>query len=481
MPVGQPRGRPFQEPARARQPGPEVHAELGGVHVMDHAQHRHPPGQDGWGEERDPGLAVHHRVERAAVREEPGEDQRVHGEAPAQPGDRDSLPPVPAGLAGRPGRQEADPGAPGGQAAAHLPGVPLRATCLRMPRVAPVEDGDPKAAEIWGQDGHAVVTAAGGAGGETAGVWGGRAGRWCSQMAARSRATPAEWCDTENVEPGTSRQVTGISVRVAPSRWQRAISSMSNAKPVVRSGRTAALASGPEKNLKPHWVSLMPGTIRRARERNAAAPIRRIALRRSSTIEPSAARDPMTTCLPDASRLRARSRADRSVAMSASQKPTSGARVASRPVRTASPLPGRSHRSSRTGTGPAGQSRTSSPVPSVLALSTTTTPVRTGSEAALRHSAASPAGSRRASLCAGTMISMDTGESQRWPSGGTARTAGRSAIPVLVDRGVAGRPVADAGQRVAGDHGATHGEHDPYDNGNEDGDHGSPSYGGGQT
>src|SRR6185312_1360449 len=226
---------------------------------------------------------------------------------------------------------------------------------------------------------------------------------------------------------------------------------------------------------------LTPGTIRRARQRNAAAPTRRIELCRSSTTEPSSARDPMTTCLPAASSLRVRSRADRSVAMSASQKPTKGARVASRPARTASPLPGRSHRSSRTGTGPAGQSRTGSPVPSVLALSTTTTAAGNGSEAALPHSAVSPAGSRRASLCAGTTISMDTGESRRWPSRGTAHTPGRSAIPVLIDRGGARRPVADAGQRVADDHGATDGEHDPYDNGDDDGDHGSPSYGGGQT
>src|SRR5215469_7718548 len=300
-------------------------------------------------------------------------------------------------------------------------------------------------------------------------------------MAARSRLFLTESGATENVEPGTSRQVTGISARVAPSRWQQAISSMSKAKPAERSGRTAALASGPEKNLKPHWVSLTPGTIRCARQRNAVPPIRRIARCRSSTTEPSSARDPMTTCLPAASSLSARSRADRSVAMSASQKPTNGARVASRPVRTASPLPGWSHRSSRTGTGPAGQSRTSSPVPSELALSTTTTAVRNGSEAARWHSAASPAGSRRASLCAGTTISTDTGESQRWPSGGTARTPRRSAVPVLVDRSVAGRPVADAGQCVAGDHGATDGEHDPYDNGQDDGDHGSPSYGGGQA
>ena len=50
-----------------------------------------------------------------------------------------------------------------------------------------------------------------------------------------------------------------------------------------------------------------------------------------------------------------------------------------------------------------------SPVASVLALSTTRIAVRNGSVAALRHSAASPSGSRRASLRAGTTISNDAG------------------------------------------------------------------------
>ena len=78
-------------------------------------------------------------------------------------------------------------------------------------------------------------------------------------MAVASRNVSAECRATENVEPGTSRQHTGISVSVAPSCWQRAISSTSKAKPVVRSGRAAARASGPEKNLNPHWVSVASG------------------------------------------------------------------------------------------------------------------------------------------------------------------------------------------------------------------------------
>jgi hypothetical protein len=62
-------------------------------------------------------------------------------------------------------------------------------------------------------------------------------------------------------------------------------------------------------------------------------------------------------------------------------------------------------RSSRTGTGPGGQFRTTAPVPSVLALSTTTIAAGSGRPAALRHSSARPSGSRRASFRAGTTIS----------------------------------------------------------------------------
>ncbi len=109
--------------------------------------------------------------------------------------------------------------------------------------------------------------------------------------------------------------------------------------------------------------------------------------------------------------------------MSASQNPTNGARVASRPARTARPLPARWQRSRPTGTGPAGQSRTTSLVGSVLALSTTRIAARSGSAAALRHSVANPSGSLQASLWAGTMISMETGATSRRPSGGMSATA----------------------------------------------------------
>ena len=67
-PVGQPGGRPFQHPARPRHPAREVHAELGGVHVVHHAEHRHPPGQHARGEERNPVLAVEHGVEGPPAR-----------------------------------------------------------------------------------------------------------------------------------------------------------------------------------------------------------------------------------------------------------------------------------------------------------------------------------------------------------------------------------------------------------------------------
>ena len=104
--------------------------------------------------------------------------------------------------------------------------------------------------------------------------------------------------------------------------------------------------------------------------------------------------------------------------MSASQNPTNGAWVASSPARTARPLPGRGQCSSRTGTGPAGQSRTTSAVGSVLALSTTRIAARSGRVAAFPHSAASPSGSLRASLRAGTTISIDAGGASGWPAGG---------------------------------------------------------------
>ena len=57
-----------------------------------------------------------------------------------------------------------------------------------------------------------------------------------------------------------------------------------------------------------------------------------------------------------------------------------------------SPCPPAGSAAGRTGTGSAAQLRTTWLVASVLALSTTRMAVRTGSVAALRHSAASPSG-----------------------------------------------------------------------------------------
>jgi hypothetical protein len=175
-PVGPPRGRPFQRPAHPRDPARKVHGKLREMHMMHDAKHRYPPGQHARREERDPVLAVQHRVEGPAVRQQPAEHQRVHGEAAAQPDDLNPVAAVAAALPGRAGGQEADPGPPGDQAAGDVPRVPLGATGLRMPRVTPVGDGDPGASHIREQRlrgapvtrtqarrDHAVMTAAGSA------------------------------------------------------------------------------------------------------------------------------------------------------------------------------------------------------------------------------------------------------------------------------------------------------------------------------
>ncbi len=147
-PVGQPGGRPFQHPAGLRHPAREVHAELGGVHVVHHAEHRHPPGQHARGEERDPVLAVEHGIEGPPVREQPAEHARVHGEPAAHPGHRDPVVAAAPGLPGRPRGQEHHPRSPGDQAAADLPGITFRTAGVRVPGVPPVGDGDPQAGQI---------------------------------------------------------------------------------------------------------------------------------------------------------------------------------------------------------------------------------------------------------------------------------------------------------------------------------------------
>ncbi len=202
----------------------------------------------------------------------------------------------------------------------------------------------------------------------------------------------------EKREPGMSRQHTGISITAAPCRRQRASSSTSKANPGVRSSAAMSRASTPSKNLKPHWVSLTPCTSTPASARKPKAPSSRTLLCRFSTSEPSCPLDPITTRSPDSSSPSATSTAPRSVAMSASRKPTKGALVPSSPARTAAPLPGVAHRISRTGTVPLGQVSTISAVRSVLSLSTTMTELGNGMRASFAHSCRSPPGSRPSSL-----------------------------------------------------------------------------------
>ena len=317
-PVGQPGYRSFEQAADPGHPSREVHPELGGVDVMHHAQHRHAPRQRKRGEERDAILAVHDDIGPAAVRDQPAERARVHGEPPAAPDDLDPVAMLAACLPGRARGQEADHGSPLRQCTRHLPCVTLRAAGLRMPGIAPVGDDDAHATHVnrcrrvlrrvrqersrgrrtvigsvprrrAGADPHGFC------GAEPPGrqrMLGGKpqpaswrvrraAIRDCSQIDPRSRNTAAEWRRAENVEPAMSRHWTGISVTVAPSCKQVASSSTSKANPAVRRGRTAALASGPAKNLNPHWVSAVPGRIQRATIRNRAAPAQRSALDRA--------------------------------------------------------------------------------------------------------------------------------------------------------------------------------------------------------
>ena len=118
-------------------------------------------------------------------------------------------------------------------------------------------------------------------------------------MPATSRNVAAECRDTENVEPGTSRQHTGISVSVAPSRWQLAISSTSKAKPAVRSGSAAAPGQRPGEELEPALgvggVRARPGGPARGTPPRRSAGYRCAAPRPP---RPASARDPMTRWLP---------------------------------------------------------------------------------------------------------------------------------------------------------------------------------------
>ena len=259
-----------------------------------------------------------------------------------------------------------------------------------------------------------------------------------SQIAATSRNAAAEWRCTENVEPAMSRQWTGISVSVAPSRRQVASSSTSKANPAVRSGSAAARASGPEKNLNPHWVSVesRDDPAGHGAEHGGTDPADR-ARPDLDDRRRSAPREPMTTGCPAASRLTAASRADRSVAMSASQNPTNGrlGGEQARPDRDAlaralaAQQPDRNRRPGTAAHDVGGR---------VGARA-----VHHEDRAAQRQRrrllarAASPPGSLRASLRAGTTISRVAG------SGGSRDP--RSALAVLVERGTARRAVRRTG------------------------------------
>ena len=315
-----------------------------------------------------------------------------------------------------------------------------------MPRVAPVDDGDPQAGQAGtgGSAGpaHAGVTAATvprpvvehghrAAGAARAPGGGRRGGRPAGPVAQpdgrRRRAGPRPSAGTPRTSsPARPASPPGSRSALAPSRWHRAISSMSNAKPAVRSAAPRRRASGPEKNLNPHWVSVAPGTTWRARARNAAAPSpagRAVPVLHHRGVQRRGT--PTTNELPAVSRPIVTSRAARSVAMSASQKPDERGLGGQQPGpdRTA-PCPGGHSRSSRTGTGPAGQ------LPHHVAgprrcwrCPPRGSPLGSGRQAALRHRASSPPGSLRASLWAGTTISIGTGAALGAPSGGRVTTA----------------------------------------------------------
>ena len=221
-----------------------------------------------------------------------------------------------------------------------------------------------------------------------------------------------------------SRQRTGISVSVAPSRWQVAISSTSKAKPAVRSGSAAARASGPAKNLNPHWVSVAPGHDRAGQPRNTAAPSppgRAVPVLHHRRVQRAG---------PDDHGVPGGQQADRDV---------EGRQVGGH-VRVAEPdergpggeQPG-PHREALARALAAQQPdrhRAGRPVPhhvagaSVLALSTTRMAVRSGSVAAFAHRAREPAG-QPAGLVAGRDDDLDSRRESLRPPAAWVTTPGR--------------------------------------------------------
>ena len=177
-------------PAPAR---PGNARRTGGVHVVHDAQHRRAAAAARSGVKNGmPFWQSSTASNDRAVRQQPAQHPRVHGEPAAQPDDLDPVPALPAGLPGRAGGEEADRRAAAGQAAGHLPGVPLGAARLRVPGITPVDDGDAGAAQVrsGAGAGHAVVTAGRERGG-LAGQAGGRRPASTSSRAATGDRRPA--------------------------------------------------------------------------------------------------------------------------------------------------------------------------------------------------------------------------------------------------------------------------------------------------
>jgi len=125
-----------------------VDTELPIVHVVHDAEHRNPPRKHPGRKERDTILAIGDGVERPAVHQHPRQDEGVYGESAAHPDHLNAVTPVSSPLAGCPGGDEANPGAPTDQSARYLPGITLGSSGVGMPRVTPVDDGDAPAIQF---------------------------------------------------------------------------------------------------------------------------------------------------------------------------------------------------------------------------------------------------------------------------------------------------------------------------------------------
>jgi hypothetical protein len=97
-----------------------------------------------------------------------------------------------------------------------------------------------------------------------------------------------------SVDPSWSDQTTGISTMFTSRAMTARSSSTSKANPVTRRSRMAARAVCAVKNLQPHWLSSMPGRIRRAISRNTAPPRTRLPGCGSASVAPPTCREPMT-------------------------------------------------------------------------------------------------------------------------------------------------------------------------------------------